>query len=148
MIPNLGTTKSSCQTACRSVELFCMGPKCYMLYKAFVVGKKTTKTAPSPMAALRSRCGHSILQLWFPSFFLLVFFLASSQRSQIGCLPHFHTRCGLSANLEKCMSEMCCTWLAEITGRKNDAKNRHLGTIAQFCRSVSSQLRHVSTPSR
>jgi len=21
---------------------------------------------------------------------------------------------------------MCCTWLAENTGRKNDAKNRHL----------------------
>ena len=26
-----------------------------------------------------------------------------------------------------------------------DAKNRHLGTIAQFCRAISSQLRHVST---
>jgi len=25
------------------------------------------------------------------------------------------------------------------------AKNRHLGTIAQFCRAISSQLRHVST---
>ena len=32
------------------------------------------------------------------------------------------------------MSEMCCTRLAENTGRKNDAKNRHLGTIAQRCR--------------
>jgi len=31
------------------------------------------------------------------------------------------------------------------TGRKNDAKNRHLGTIAQLSRAVSSQLRHVST---
>ena len=26
-----------------------------------------------------------------------------------------------------------------------DAKNRHLGTIAQLCRAVSSQLRHIST---
>jgi len=26
-----------------------------------------------------------------------------------------------------------------------DAKNRHLGTVAQLCRDVSSQLRHVST---
>jgi len=26
-----------------------------------------------------------------------------------------------------------------------DAKNRHLGTIAQICRAISSQLRHVST---
>jgi len=30
------------------------------------------------------------------------------------------------------------------TGRKNDAKTGHLGTIAQFCRAISSQLRHVS----
>ena len=40
---------------------------------------------------------------------------------------------------------MCCTQLAGNTGRKNDAKNRHLRTIAQFCRAISSQLRHVST---
>jgi len=43
------------------------------------------------------------------------------------------------------MSETCCTPLAENTGRKNDAKNRHLGIIAHVCRAVSSQLRHVST---
>ena len=77
-------------------------------------------------------------------FFYLFLFLASSQPSEIGCLPYFHTWCGLSANLE-CMSEMCCTWFAESTGRKNDAKNRHLGTIAQLCRAISSQLRHAST---
>jgi len=40
---------------------------------------------------------------------------------------------------------MCCTRLATNTGRKNDAKNRHLCTIAQLCRAISSQLRHVST---
>ena len=40
---------------------------------------------------------------------------------------------------------MCCTRLAASTGRKNDAKNRHLGTIAQLCQAISSQLRHVST---
>jgi len=66
-------------------------------------------------------------------------FLAYSQRSQIGCLLYF-----LSANLE-CRSEMYCTWLAENTGCKNDAKIRHLRTIAQLCRSTSSQLRHVKT---
>jgi len=56
-----------------------------------------------------------------PFFFfpLLSFFLAYSQPSQIGCLPYLHAWCGLSANLE-CMSEMCCTLLAEI----QDAKNR------------------------
>jgi len=65
------------------------------------------------------------------SFFL--FFLTYSQPSQIGYLPYYHTWCGLSANLE-CMSEMCCTLLAENTGRKN----RHFGTIAQLCRAISS----------
>ena len=36
-------------------------------------------------------------------------------------LPVFNTWCGRSANLE-CRSEMCCTWLAENTQRKNYAK--------------------------
>jgi len=40
---------------------------------------------------------------------------------------------------------MYCTRLAENTGRKRSPKNRHLGTIAQLCRAVSSQVRHVST---
>ena len=40
---------------------------------------------------------------------------------------------------------MCCTGLAANTGRKKVAKNRHLGSIAQLCRAISSQLRHVST---
>ena len=40
---------------------------------------------------------------------------------------------------------MCCTRLAANTGRKKVAKNRHLGTIPQLCRAISSQLRHVST---
>jgi len=31
---------------------------------------------------------------------------------------------------------MCCTWLAGHTGRKNDAKNRHLRTIAQLSRAI------------
>jgi len=40
---------------------------------------------------------------------------------------------------------MCCSRLAANTGRKKVAKNRHLGTVAQLCRAISSQLRHVST---
>jgi len=92
------------------------------------------------MAALCSRAGHYILFCFF-FFLLLSFFLAYSQPSQIGCLPYFHTWCGLSANLGH-RSETCCTRLAE--GRKN-AKNRHLGTIVQLCRAVSSQLRHIPT---
>jgi len=76
---------------------------------------------------------------------IFFFFLACSQPSQIGCLPYFHTYNGVaSANLE-CRSETCCTRLAENTERKKSPKIRHLGTIAQLCRAISSQLRHVST---
>ena len=39
---------------------------------------------------------------------------------------------------------MCCTRLDGNTGRENDAKNRHLRTVAQIYRAVSSQLRHIS----
>jgi len=92
------------------------------------------------MAALRSRCGHYIFIL---SFLLLFFFpRLISAVAEIGCLPYFHTWCGLSANLE-CRSETCCKRIAEIG--LQDAKNRHLGTIAQLCRAISLQLRHVST---
>ena len=68
-------------------------------------------------------------------FFLLLYFLAYSQRSQTGCLPYFHASCDLNAYLE-CRSEICCTRLSESenTGCKNYAKNRHLRTIAQYCR--------------
>ena len=36
---------------------------------------------------------------------------------------------------------MCCSRLATNTGCKKVAKNRHLGTIAQLCQAISSQLR-------
>jgi len=75
------------------------------------------------------------------SIFLL-FFLTSSQRSEIGCLPYFYTWRGPSANLE-CRSETCCTRLTEDAGCKKVAKIRHLGTISQLCRAISLQLRHV-----
>jgi len=81
------------------------------------------------------------------SSFFFFFFSSpnlSRRRLDVCHTSHFHTWCGLSVNLE-CMSETSCTRLAENTGRKNDAKNRHLGTIAQLCRAISSQLRHIST---
>ena len=75
-------------------------------------------------------------------FFYLPFFLAYSQPSQVGRLPYFHTWCGPSANLE-CRSEMCCMRLAGNAERKKSPKFRHLRTIAQLCRAISSQLRHI-----
>jgi len=95
--------------------------------------------APLLHRAAINRANHYIFILWF----LSICFPRLSQSSQIGCLSYFHTWCDLSANLE-CRSETRCTRLAENTARKKVAKNRHLGTIAQLCRAISSQLWHVS----
>jgi len=78
------------------------------------------------------------------TFFFYSFFLACSQLSQVGCLPYFHTWCGLNANLE-CRSKYAARGLLKIQDAKNSQKIRHLHTIAQLCRAVSSQLRHLST---
>jgi len=96
------------------------------------------------MATLRSRCGHYIFILWFLLSIFLSFFphLISVVGDWMSAI--LHTWCGLSANLE-CRSETCSTRLAENTGRKTVAKNRHRDTIAQFCWAVSSEQRHVST---
>ena len=76
----------------------------------------------------------------------LSFLLSSANlsRRRLDVYQYFYTWCGLSANLG-CRSETCCTRLAGNAGSKNDAKNRHLGTIVQLCRAESSQLRHEST---
>jgi len=66
-------------------------------------------------------CGHIHFHPVVSSFFFFFYFLVYSQRLGIGCLPYFNTWCGLSVNLE-CMSEMCCTRLAENTRRKMTQK--------------------------
>jgi len=93
------------------------------------------------MATLWNRAGHYIFALWF---FLLFCSSPNLSGRRLDCLPYFHTWCGLSANLE-CRSEMCCTRLAGNAGCKNSPKICRLGTIAQVCWAISSQLRHVST---
>jgi len=98
------------------------------------------------MAALCNRGAIIFLpcDFYLSSFFFLFFFprLISAATDWISTiLLHM---AGPSANLE-CRSEMCCTGLAANTGPKKVAKNRHLGTIGQLCRAISSQLRHVST---
>jgi len=67
------------------------------------------------------------------SFFFLSFFfsLAWSLQSEIGCLPHFHTWCGLSANLE-CRSEICCTRLDANTGRKKSPYGHHCTALSDY----------------
>ena len=69
-----------------------------------------------------------------PSIFFLSSFLAQSQPSQIGCLPQFHTWCGLSANI-RCRSDTCCTRLAEIQDAKSRQKSpsgHHRTTLSDY----------------
>ena len=80
-------------------------------------------------------------------FCLLLFFLLffspnlSRRRLDIYCTST-HGVDSLSANL-KCRSETCCMRLAENTGHKKQRKICHLGAIAQLCRAIFSQLRHI-----
>ena len=97
------------------------------------------------MAALCNMASHYIFALCFllSIFFCLLFSSPNLSRRR---LDVYHTSrwCGCSANLE-CRSEICCARLAANAGPKKVAKNRHLCTIPQLCRAISSQLRHVST---
>jgi len=79
------------------------------------------------MAALRMRT------LYFcPVVSIFFFFFSPNLSGRTGDVDHTSTQwCGLSANLE-CRSKMCSMRLAGNTGRKNDAKNRHLRTIPQI----------------
>jgi len=97
------------------------------------------------MVALCNRADHYVSILFLlssssSSFFPRLISAVGDWMSTI--LPHMVWPS--SANLEY-RYEMCCTRLAENTGRKKVVKNRHLGTIAQICQAVSSQLRHIST---
>jgi len=72
-----------------------------------------------------------------------IFFFSSPNLSRRR-LDVTHSYTHGSANL-RCRSETCCMGLTENTGRKKSPKVRHLRTIVQRCRAISSQLRHVST---
>jgi len=66
-------------------------------------------------------------------FFLSSFFpsLNVSRRRLGVCHTSTQSWCGLSANLE-CMSEMCCTRLAENTGRKKSPSGHHRTTLSSY----------------
>jgi len=82
------------------------------------------------MAALCNRAGHYIFALWFLSIFFF-FFLAESHRSEIGCLPYFHTWCGLSANLAS-MSDARCLAVS-CAGTLHMYIFRGLLPLTEFC---------------
>ena len=91
------------------------------------------------MASLHSRCGHYIFALWL---LLLSFFL---------CLPNlsgrrldvYHTSTHGVALVQ--IYSACLKCAARSSMEMQVPKNCHMGTIAEICRAVSSQLRHIST---
>jgi len=97
------------------------------------------------MAALHSRCEHhifdllvsSFLESFFPRLFSAVAYWMSTIRGV--CVMR-------SINfLLTYLLTYYHTSTHENTGSKKSPKIRHLRTIAQLCRAISSQLRHVST---
>jgi len=93
------------------------------------------------LIALRSRCGHYIFAL-----FLLSFFFSSSNLSGRR-LDVYHTST-YGVACPECEFRMQ-VWNAQHAARlkyrtQKSPNTRHLGTIAQLCQAVSSQVRHTS----
>jgi len=115
-----------------------------VLLLLFIVKCKTAPRSAFIMATLHSRwdiiflpCGlfFCLLSIFFPHLISAV----ADWMSAI--LPHMvWLYCKFRMQVWNVLLQ-----LAENTGLKKVAKNRHLGTIAQLCRAISSQLRYVST---
>jgi len=89
------------------------------------------------MLALWNRTDHYIFALWFLSFFFFFFFFSSpnlSRRRLDICHTSTH---GVALVRLKCT--------ASGSLEMKSSKNRRLGTIAQLCWAISSQLMHIST---
>jgi len=93
------------------------------------------------MAALWNRAGHYIFALWFRSIFYLLFFSSPNLSGRRLNVYHTSTHGVALVRIEN--AGLKCAVRGSLTVQ--DAKNRHFGTIAQLCRAVSSQVRHVST---
>ena len=95
------------------------------------------------MVALCNRADHYIFALWL---LLLSFFYSSpnlSRRRLDVC--HTSTHGVALARISDAGLKPDARGTLKTQDAKKVAKNRHLGTIAQLFRAISSQLRHVST---
>ena len=99
----------------------------------------TNSVAQFVMAALFNRAGHYIFALWFLLSIYLSSFFSSPNVSRCR-LDVYHTSTHGVA-----LMRISDAGLKRGSLQIQDAKNRHLGTIAQLCRTISLQLRHVST---
>ena len=92
------------------------------------------------MVALCNRADHYIFMLFLLSSF---FFFISSPNLSGRRLDVYHTLAHGVALVRIQNAGLKCAARGSL--QIQDAKNRHIGTIAQLCRAISSQLRHVST---
>jgi len=101
------------------------------LHNCWIFSRSAAISIPLFMAALRSRCGHYIFCPVFSFFLFLSFSLVSSQPSQIGFLPYFHTWCGLSANFRMQVWNMlhAVRW---NTGCKESQSAHHRTTLSGY----------------
>jgi len=95
------------------------------------------------MAALCNRAGHYIFALWFLLYSIFFISLPNLSRRR---LDVYHTSTHgvalvriLDAGLKRARASL------KVQDAKKSPKIRHLGTVEQICRAISSQLRHVST---
>ena len=96
------------------------------------------------MVALCNRADHYIFILFLSSFFFLLYSSFFSSPNLSGRrLDVYHTLAHGVALVRIYNAGLKCAARGSL--QIQDAKNRHLGTIAQLCRAISSQLRHVST---
>jgi len=91
------------------------------------------------MVALCNKADHYIFAMWFLSS---IFFFSSPNLSGLR-LDAYHTSRHGVILVRIYNAGLKCSALGSL--EIHDAKNRHFGTIEQFCRAISSELRHVST---
>ena len=94
------------------------------------------------IVAIWNRAGHYVFIRWFLSFSVFFFFFPSPNLSSRR-LYVYHTSTHGVPLVRIYNAGLKCAARGMLNIQ--DAKNRHLRTIAQICRAVFSQLRHVST---
>jgi len=97
------------------------------------------------MAALWNRAGHYIFALLFLLLSFFFFFSSPNLSRRRVDVYHTFTHGVALARIYNACLKCAARGSLEIQDAKMTQKNRHLGTIAQVCRAVSLQLRHVST---
>ena len=94
------------------------------------------------MAALCNRAGHYIFAMWFllsSSFFFPRLISAVADWMSTILAHIMWPYCEFKTQVWNVLHGARCKYRTQKV-----VKNRHLGTIAQLCRAISSQLRHVS----